>query len=181
MNNKKHKDIIITGSIGEAGAMSLALSDPERIKKRFPYHYMNEIVECGKKISNKETCAAQEKKIKKIVSEAAINDIFVSAIDKKGLMPALWYTGEILGSGFIIDADRIPISQMSVEICELFGSDIYKADSYLSFIICTENGNELCEMLRAEGIEAVIAGHTDKTKAKKICMGDVVRYVDKPR
>ena len=163
-----YKDIILTGSAGLSGALELAAGDPERMRERFPGHMLRQISEL-------------EKNLKPSGFSLEDEDAYIREIGKKGLSAALWDMGEELGTGFSVFADRFPVSQLTVEICELFGADPLKVSSEGCFLACTANGNELCGRLKAQGADAVIIGHTESSRGKVLVMGEIRRFLDKPR
>lgn len=198
MNGHIYRDIVFIGSAGLSGALRLAKENPEKIKERFPEHILKN---CGLNISY-ETCGKFDKSgkmpdtgEKNEDADPCENSITFEKIHKyicgdkdviieigdMGVSAALWELGERIRSGFKVYADRIPVSQMTVEICELFGTDPYKSDSEGCFFVCTKSGNKLCERIDREGSKAVVIGHTTENKGRVMVMEEITRYIDKPR
>ena len=203
------EDIVFIGNVGLSGALRLAAENPEKMKERFPEHILmsfrtnvrnpmtlsgslicEEIPRCARNDSS--GCVPDctrgalygtkvQEELFDIIQEYAGEGAHILAVGSKGVSAALWELGEDIRSGFKIYADRIPVSQMTVEICELFGEDPYKCESDGCFLVCTEMGNELCYRMREDGAEAVIIGHTVAENGKMMVMGEITRYLDKPR
>lgn len=171
-----YRDIIITGNVGEIGALKLAAENKDRMKERFPGHILKETGLCG-------GIYVTERDITDmcINSGCAAKNVLITEVGDRGLVAALWTFGEKIRSGFSINAEKIPVSQLTVEICEMFGVDPFKTGSAGCFLICTDKGNELCEILRKNNVQAVVTGHSVPGKGKVMIMGDVTRYIDKPR
>ena len=68
-----------------------------------------------------------------------------------------------------------------MEICEYLGVNPYELHSEGCLVMTADNGEELAEALRAEGIEAVVIGRTTDKKAKIIRNDEEVRYMDRPK
>ena len=198
MNDHIFRDIVFIGYAGMSGALRIAKGNPDRIKERFPEHILKN---CGLNRSG-DNCDDLDRSEKKpdicektgntdpcengITSEMIHKyirryDDVVIEIGDKGVSAALWELGERLRSGFKVYADRIPVSQLTVEICELFGEDPYKCSSEGCFLVCTQQGNELSENLKSEGAEAVVIGCTTESRGRVMFMGEITRYIDKPR
>lgn len=197
MKDRIFRDIVFIGSAGEHGALQIAKEHPEIIRERFPFHILKN---CGF-IDEKESCGYERSVMKpgayvrsetvgfcdKGVLPETINkcicgdDDVVIEIGDTGVSAALWELGESIRSGFNVYADRIPVSQMTVELCELFGEDPYKCSSEGCFLVCTQKGNGLCERLKQDGTEAVVIGCTTESRGRVMVMGEIIRYIDKPR
>lgn len=197
MKDHIFRDIVFIGSAGKYGALQIAKDHPEIIRERFPRHILKK---CG--FSDADECCCSDKSVMqpdagvksetvgfcdRVVVPEIINkcicgdDDVVIEIGDEGVSAALWELGERLRSGFKVYADRIPVSQLTVEICELFGEDPYKCSSEGCFLVCTQQGNELSENLKSEVAEAVVIGCTTESRGRVMFMGEITRYIDKPR
>ncbi len=178
MGERLFKDIVFIGSAGMSGALKLADKYPDEVGRRFPGHILRELGEVKDNFLNESFL----KKMSGIRDLLSGRKSVVVKTGNKGVSAALWELGEMLGSGFKIFAERIPVSQITVEICEIFGEDPYRCDSEGCLIVCLEKGNELCSKMTAfEGIKAAIIGHTEEGIGKRMVFGDITRYIDKPR
>lgn len=175
----EYKDIVFAGSAGLSGAMKLAAANPDEIRKRFPGHILTEYFSDAADAKSAQRRLADFSD--SIPSHLRESVCFLFPAGECGIMQALWDLGEMLRSGFEVNADSIPVSQLTVEICELFGRDPFKIESEGCLLACTPHGNELCTLFRASGIRAEVIGHTTEKKGKVMIMGEVRRYIDKPR
>ena len=185
MTGNIYRDIIITGSVGESGALRMAGENRDKIRKRFPGHMIKEIEKKYESNGEKPPFTSPED-IEDILSKYStgkdiFTDILTIEVGEKGLMHALWDLGERLGTGFRTDARKIPVSPLTVEICELFGEDPFKTESSGCFLICTDRGNKLCDVFGAKGIPAALIGHSERGRGKIMEMGEITRFIDKPR
>lgn len=85
-------------------------------------------------------------------------------ITEGGLLGALWEVAEGSNLGFKIFKDRLPISEITAKLCELFGIDPLKFISSGSMIITCTDGYALVEKLKNSGIEATVIGEVIKSE-----------------
>ena len=83
-----------------------------------------------------------------------------------GILGAVWEVAECSALGVEVFADAIPMKEVTKKICAAMGIDPLRLISSGTMIIGTENGEELVQTLRAEGIEAAVIGRL--TEGKKI-------------
>ena len=99
-------------------------------------------------------------------------------VGKGGVLAALWAllsedgideaTGKrhSPGPGCSFQLDRIPLLQITVELCELFGLNPYRLAAEHCFLAVAGSGFQLCEDLRARGLEAAVFGRIEKDKKR---------------
>lgn len=176
---KKHiyKDIIMAGSAGLSGALALAKTSPDRIRERFPEHMISTLNE----LDNRKNALISNVSDGVFRCTQGADDIFTCEVGREGVSTALWDMGESMETGFSIYTHRIPLLQLTVEICELFGADPLKINSEGCFLLCTARGNEICEALISSEISAAVIGHTHEERGRVLIMGEVKRFLDKPR
>ena len=102
----------------------------------------------------------------------------VCPVGKGGVLAALWNllsedgvdeeTGKRRspGPGCRFWLDRIPLQQITVELCELFGLNPYRLAAEHCFLAVAGSGFQLCEDLRARGLEAAVFGRIEKDKKR---------------
>lgn len=98
----------------------------------------------------------------KIAGEFGVNSMH--DITEGGLLGALWEVAEGSNLGFKIFKDRLPISEITAKLCELFGIDPLKFISSGSMIITCTDGYALVEKLKNSGIEATVIGEVIKSE-----------------
>jgi hydrogenase expression/formation protein HypE len=79
-------------------------------------------------------------------------------ITEGGVIGALWELAEASNLGFKVYSDKMPISDITLKICERLNIDPLKFISSGSMVITAANGNGLVEKLNSEGIQATIIG-----------------------
>ena len=96
-------------------------------------------------------------------------------------MAALWDIAEASGTGLKVDLRSIPVQQETIEICEIFDINPYRLISGGSLLIACDNGLDMVDALRAEGINAEIIGRLTDSNDKIIMNDGEVTYLDLPQ
>lgn len=89
-----------------------------------------------------------------------------------GVFGALWELGASAGVGMAVDLELIPLKQETIEICEHFDINPYKLISSGVLLIITDQGRELVEALKAEGIDGTVIGRTTDKNDREVIQGD---------
>ena len=84
---------------------------------------------------------------------AAMHDV-----TEGGIFGALAEMSDILGIGIEVDASLIPVSALSLKICNTLGINPYKLISSGSMIIVTSDAQKLKKQIESIGIKATIIG-----------------------
>lgn len=92
----------------------------------------------------------------KISGEFGVNSMH--DITEGGLLGALWEVSEGSGLGFKIYKDKLPITNITQKLCDLFNIDPLKFISSGSMLITCRNGQKLVEKLKENGIKASLVG-----------------------
>ncbi len=102
----------------------------------------------------------------------------IRPVGRGGVLAALWNllsedgvdekTGKrhSPGPGCSYRLDRIPLLQITVELCELFGLNPYRLAAEHCFLAVAGSGFQLCEDLRSRGLEAAVFGRIEKDKKR---------------
>ncbi len=102
----------------------------------------------------------------------------IRPVGRGGVLAALWQllsedgvdeeTGKrhSPGPGCSFRLDRIPLQQITVELCERFGLNPYRLAAEHCFLAVAGSGFQLCEDLRARGLEAAVFGRIEKDKKR---------------
>jgi len=106
---------------------------------------------------------------------------YIREIGDGGILNALWYMNEELGSGMEIDLRKIPIRQETVEILELFNVNPYYAKSDGAWLLVTQDPVSVTEACEKAGLPCALIGHLTPGPARIIKNGDSVRYLDRPQ
>ena len=75
-----------------------------------------------------------------------------------GILGAVWEVAECSGLGVDVYVEAIPVKEETKKICKAMGIDYLGLISSGTMIIAADNGGELVEKLKAEGIEAAVIG-----------------------
>lgn len=79
-------------------------------------------------------------------------------ITEGGVLGALWEVANASGKGFIAYKEKMPITGVTEKICSRFDIDPLRFISSGSMLITAQDGNELVELLKKNGIKATIVG-----------------------
>lgn len=90
---------------------------------------------------------------------AAMHDV-----TEGGIFGALAEMSDILGIGIEVDTSVIPVSELSLKICDFLGINPYKLISSGSMIIVTSNAQNLKKQIESIGIKATIIGRVTEDK-----------------
>lgn len=140
-------EVIITKNIALEGSFILA----EQYHDRFDFSYEEE-QELKKYAQN--TSVMQEAAI---VRNSGINAI-MHDVTEGGIFGALAEICDIANVGIQISCASIPVSKLTLKICSKLDVNPYKLISSGSMIIITNRASDLCELIRNNGIEAVVIG-----------------------
>ena len=85
-------------------------------------------------------------------------------ITEGGVIGALWELAEASNLGFKVYNDKMPISDITLKICERLNIDPLKFISSGSMVITATDGKGLIDKLNSEGIQATIIGEITEAK-----------------
>ena len=94
-----------------------------------------------------------------------------------GLWAALWRLGERAGTGLTVAAERIPIAQETVEICEVLNEDPYQLPSSGEVFLC--DAEYAFADGRKDAAPFCVIGHATETAARTVTIGERVRYLNR--
>ena len=75
---------------------------------------------------------------------------------------------------------KFSILQETVEVCERYRLNPYQLSSVGSFLVVSEEADELAEKLREYGVQAEVIGRMTDNNDKIIQNGEEIRYIDRP-
>ena len=104
----------------------------------------------------------------------------VRQIGSGGIMAALWELSETAHIGFEIELPQIALKQETVEICEFYRLNPYLMTSAGSYLVLTDEGEEVIRALEEAGSRAVRLGAARDQNARVIRNGEEIRYLDRP-
>ena len=98
----------------------------------------------------------------RIAGEFGVNSMH--DITEGGVVGALWELAEASNLGFKVYNDKMPISDITLKVCERLNIDPLKFISSGSMVITCANGEELVDKLNSGGIEATIIGEITEAR-----------------
>ena len=97
-----------------------------------------------------------------------------------GILPGLWILSQASHTGLGVDLRLIPVKQETIELCELLELNPYTLPSEGAWLLAVENGFELVQILKKEGLRCTRIGTAQKGKKKLLYNGDEIRYLERP-
>ena len=97
-----------------------------------------------------------------------------------GILAGLWILSQASHTGLGVDLRLIPIKQETIELCEILGLNPYTLPSEGVWLLAVENGFELAQTLKKEGLRCTRIGTAQKGKKKLLYNGDEIRYLERP-
>lgn len=168
---KPGQDIVVSKWIGLEGTIRLARERKEELCTRYPVRMIEEAVAYDRYLS--------------IIPEAATamksGVCGMHDVSRGGVFGALWELAEKAGVGLEIDLKKIPVRQVTIEICEFYGLNPYELLSGGCLIMATDDGEGLVAALERENIPAAVVGRTTDGNDRVIYNEDEKRYLDRPK
>ncbi len=160
-------DIVMTKTAGLLGTFLLANAKREKLLERLPGSFVdNAAVPCGK------FSVAAEAKVALLSGPVAMHDV-----SRGGILACLWEMAQRAGTGLTVNLKKIPITQETVEICDILDHNPYEIISQGSLLIGTKEGYNLAQRLRAEGIPAEVIGTFNDSNDRIVTNGEEERFL----
>lgn len=99
-----------------------------------------------------------------------------SECESGGITAALWSLGERLGCGMRVELDRITVSQLAVELCELEDLSPYEIGGGIDLMI-TNDPEKMKAELTEKGFEAAVIGKITDDNDRVIVFGEITRFI----
>lgn len=170
-NAKPGQDIVMTKHIGISGIREIAKLKKDEIIQRYSQEFLDNALGDVKDLS-----IAKEAAIAKENSVTVMHDV-----NEGGIFASLWNMAEAAGCGLDVDFRKISVKQEIIEICEMFDVNPYELESAGCLLIATDNGYQLVEKLKEQGVAAEIIGAVTQGKNRIIRNQDEIRFLDVPK
>ena len=157
--------IVMAGTAGIEGTLLLYEANRETMEARYPKHFLENAAELPKRAATAETIRAG------LAGGAAVA---VPGGDG-GVYGALWKLGEKLRCGMRVDLPRIPIGQITIEVCEVTDIDPYQIPDSGSVLFVTAEPERLMKVLE---VETSVIGYLTKETARIIENRGEERYLE---
>ena len=154
-------DLIFAGSCGLFGAREIASSESDALRRRFFSGFLKHLERAGGNIS---TAWFEEYPENKIAAWEGVGE--------GGIFAALWNFSGIHRAGIRVELKKIPLRQITVEICELYGLNPYRLKSDGCVLAAVENGALVVDELQKMGIEAAVIGRVTPGSDRRIVRDD---------
>ncbi len=163
-------DLLLVNPVAMAGTGILAVEREEALLKKFAYPFIADAKAFLQRLSV--TDAAR------IAYENGAKAVY--SLTEGGIFAGLWEFASICKTGLEADLKKITIRQESVEISEVFGLNPYQLLSTGAMLVGTQNGLEMWNTFRDNGIEAVMIGSLKSGNDRVIRNDTEIRYLDLP-
>ena len=154
-------DLVFAGSCGLFGVREIAVSDPDALKSRFFAGFLQHLERDGGNVS---TAWFEEHSENGIVAWEEVGD--------GGVFAALWNFSGIHRAGIRVELKKIPLRQITVEICELYGLNPYRLKSDGCVLAAVKNGAFVVDELQKMGIESAVIGRVIAGSDRRIVRDD---------
>lgn len=168
---KPGQDLIMAGFAGLSGTVRIAERRSADLVRRFCPGFLEQLRE-PREFSAREWAARNEGSL-------------ITAyefVEEGGVLAALWNLSGIFNAGIEFDLRRIPIRQITVEVCELYGLNPYRLLTADAFVAAADNGGRAVEQLLEMGAEAAVIGKVIPGTARQMRHGsEAAGYLERPR
>lgn len=170
------REILMCGYAGLEGTLRILDEAEEELRERFVTSFLEQTKKLKKELVRPDQILeAFEKR-----GNGTKPFLFVRQIGSGGVFAALWETAEILQCGFEIGLSSVLLKQETVEICEFYRLNPYQMVSGGSFLLVTDDAENVIEVLEKAGARAGRLGVIKAQKARVITSGEEIRYLDRP-
>ena len=164
------QDVILTKWIGISGIRQIiAKNRPEILR-----FYREDVIE--KAQGNAQDMSVGEEAF--LAAQAGVTGMH--DVSEGGIFAALWDMAEYSGTGLDIDLRHISVKQEIIEICELFNINPYILDSMGCLLMTCENGCDIVNIMKQNGIEAAVIGKITDGNNRIIHNTEEDRYLGLP-
>ena len=166
-----HREIIMCGYAGLEGTLRILDEAQAELETRF----VSAFLEQTKELTGELVRPDQIMNVYGCDRKAVVRQI-----GSGGILAALWELSDTAGIGFEIDMPQIALKQETVEICEFYRLNPYLMTSAGSYLILTDESENVIRALDEAGAQAVRLGAARDQNARVIRNGEEIRYLDRP-
>lgn len=163
--------IVITGSIGRAGSVSLFRKNREKLEGAFPPVFL-------KKMENR---IGDRLPFLETENSSFFGVTAMIGAEEGGILAALYRLGNREEAGLRIYSDRLLFDQETIEIAEFFDKNPLELSSEGVYVMAVTRAEDFVESLRAAGLPAVLAGEVIEEKKRVIIFDEEERFIEGPR
>ncbi|MBE7719783.1 MAG: AIR synthase [Lacrimispora celerecrescens] len=163
------QDLVVAGYAGLWGTVETVKNKKEELYQWFSRDYVDGILENGNIVP--EGDLEKWKKFGAAECEPA---------GEGGILKALWDLSGAYMTGIRFSFHRIPVKQETIEICERYDLNPYRLFSTGCLLFSADNGGDLVQALKEQGIHAAVIGKVTGGIKRVIDHGEGVGYLDRP-
>lgn len=168
---KPGQEIVMTKWAGLEGTAIIAKSKEEELLSK----YTSDFIKVGKDFIQ-QLSVVPEARIGRNVGVTSMHDV-----TEGGIFGALWEIGEASKVGLEVDLKKIPIKQVTVEICEFYDLNPYQLISSGVMLMITDRANELVDELNRSGISSAVIGRITSGNERVIINDSEKRFLMPPK
>lgn len=101
-------------------------------------------------------------------------------VTEGGVLGAVWEICEASGVGAEIYSEKIPVTEITLNICKHYGINPYKLISSGCMLIIIKDAARLVELLKEAGVEASVIGKITEEKTRKLIRKNRVKEITAP-
>lgn len=166
-----NEDIVMTKWLGLEATVLLAVTRKMELAQRYPIGLIEDAIDFSRFLS--------------VTPEAAVaakSDVSAMQVVREGgIFGGLWELAQSNNVGLSVELKKILVKQETIEVCEYFDINPYRALSGGSLLVTTDRGSELVQRFAEKGIVAEIIGRTTKDNDRIIRNDEEVRYLEPAR
>ncbi len=165
------QDLIMAGYAGLDGTAGIARARREELERRFCAAFLKQLV------VPEELCPVAWAE-----SHLGTDITAYEVLGEGGVLAALWNLSGVFNAGIEFDLRQIPIRQITVEVCELYGLNPYRLRSCGCFVAAADNGGRAVRAMEAAGIPAAVIGSVIPGTARKMSHGgESAGFLERPQ
>lgn len=161
-------EIIITKATGILGTYQILMEKKEELKKRFSYSFLDKEEMLVEKLSIR-----KEAEIVKNMEISVMHDV-----SKGGIFAGLWELAMLTKKGLEVDLTKIPLEQITIEVCEQYDLNPYQLDGSGTLLFVTKKGAKAIAELEKAGIMAKSIGYLTDTKDRVVYNEEERRFLE---
>ncbi len=156
--------VVMTGSAGALTALNYAERYRQELSERFPDFFLRKERKLRKEQEQLAACADSSD------SGVMAWETFLN----RGVFETLWILAERLGCGLEVDLYAIPISQFTIELCELYNLNPYTEAAGEGKLVITKKPEQL---IFKEGCGGTVIGRLTLGRDRVVKNGEELRYL----
>lgn len=161
-------EIILAQPAGILGTYEILLEKKEELRQRFSNSFLDQ-----------EESLLEQLSIRTGVE--ALSGFEVSAmhdVSKGGIFAGLWELSMLTKKGLNVDLGKIPLRQLTIELCEQYDLNPYQLDGSGAFLFVTKKGARAIAELEKAGIKASPVGFLTDSKDRIVYNEEERRFLE---